>query len=47
MKKSDLKNGMVVEQKCGSRKTVINDKIIGYDSYGELMSYDDNLLHHN
>lgn len=41
--KADLKNGMVVEQRCGVRKIVIDDKIIGYDSFGELKSYEDNL----
>jgi len=41
--KADLKNGMVVEQRCGERKIVINDKIVGYDSFGELQTYEDNL----
>ena len=44
--KSDLANGMVVEQRCGTRKIVIDDRIVGYDSYGELQRYDDILLHH-
>jgi hypothetical protein len=42
--KADLKNGMVVEQRCGARKIVINDRLVGYDSYGELITYEDNLL---
>ena len=43
--KSDLANSMVVEQRCGTRKIVIGDRIVGYESYGELQRYDDNLLH--
>jgi hypothetical protein len=42
--KADLKNGMVVEQRGGTRKIVINDRLIGYDSFGELKNYEDNLL---
>lgn len=45
--KAELKNGMVVEQRCGTRKIVIDDRIIGYDEYGELRNYRDDLLHHN
>jgi hypothetical protein len=45
--KSDLANGMIVEQRCGMRKIVIEDRIVGYESYGELENYEDNLLHQN
>lgn len=44
--KSDLANGMIVEQRCGLRKIVIEDRIVGYESYGELQCYGDDLLHH-
>lgn len=43
--KSDLANGMIVEQRCGMRKIVIEDRIVGYEEYGELENYEDNLLH--
>lgn len=45
--KADLKNGMVIEQRCGTRKIVIEDRIVGYEEYGELQRYGDDLLHQN
>ena len=46
MKKSDLKNGMVVELRNGKRFLIVNDKGIGKDScitLNGVMGYDENL----
>lgn len=43
MKKSDLKNRMVVEYRNGERRMVIDDMLMGNSLYGELRCYDDNL----
>ena len=46
MKKSDLKNGMVVELRNGKRFLIVNDLGIGKDSYINLdgySGYDENL----
>ena len=43
MKKSDLKNRMVVEYRNGERRMVVDDMLMGDSQYGELRCYDDNL----
>ena len=43
MKKSDLKNGMVVELASGSRALVINGLLLFEDGYQGLSGYKDDL----
>lgn len=43
MKKSNLKNGMVVEYRNGERRIVINDKILGLYGHNEFKYYNDDL----
>lgn len=41
--KADLKDGMVVEYRDGSRRMVLGDKVIGYNYYNDLASYNNTL----
>lgn len=41
--KSDLKDGMVVEYRDGDRRIVLGDKLIGYDSWVDIVAFNDNL----
>lgn len=41
--KSDLKNRMVIENRRGEKRLVIDDLLIGDLFYGELDSYNNNL----
>lgn len=41
--KSDLKDGMVVEYRDGDRRMVLGDKLIGYDSWVDIVAFNDNL----
>ena len=43
MKKSDLKNGMIVEYRNGFRRLVVNDELIGDDGHLSLTEYNDDL----
>jgi ribosomal protein L21E len=43
--KSDLKDGMVVENRYGHRYMVMGEKLIGPDYYGWLSNYTDALTH--
>lgn len=41
--KADLKDGMVVEYCDGDRRMVLGDKLIGYDSWVDIVAFNDNL----
>ena len=41
--KSDLKDGMVVEYHCGDRRIVLGDKLMGFDSWVDIVAFNDNL----
>ena len=41
--KSDLKDGMVVEYRDSDRRIVLGDKLIGYDSWVDIVAFNDNL----
>ena len=43
MKKSELKNGMIVEYRVGDRRLVLDDRIIGENSYNCLEGYNEDL----
>jgi hypothetical protein len=45
--KSDLKDGMVVENRYGHRYMVMGEKLIGPDYYGWLSNYTDALTHNH
>lgn len=41
--KSDLKDGMVIEYRDGDRRIVLGDKLMGYDSWVDIVAFNDNL----
>ena len=43
MTKNDLKNGMVVETKCGERFICIDGYLVGEGAFSEFDNYDDNM----
>ena len=43
MKKQELKNGMIVENREGDRYIVVNDLLFGLDSFNLLENYNDDL----
>lgn len=45
MKKSDLKNKMVVKNREDRFYLVIDNAIVGYDNYSSLSSYEEDLTH--
>lgn len=43
--KSDLKSRMVIENRRGEKRIVVDDLLIGDFFYGEIDAYTDNLTH--
>ena len=44
MKKSDLKDGMIVEYRNGIRRMVLRDELLGAEFYNSLEHYDEDLI---
>ena len=44
MKKSDLKDGMIVEYRNGNRRMVLRDELLGIETYNGLEYYDEDLI---
>lgn len=44
MKKSDLKDGMIVEYRNGNRRMVLRDELLGVGIYNKLEHYDEDLI---
>lgn len=45
MKKNELKSGIIVEYRKGYKRLVVNDNLIGEDTYTSLSNFNDDLKH--